>query len=1035
MDKLIKNFMLMLLAVAPFFNQALAASGDYKLVWSDEFNGTTLDTQAWNVETNGNGGGNNELQYYIPDNVTVSGGNLVITAKRQSYGGKSFTSGRINSMGKVAFKHGKIEARIKLPKTANGLWPAFWLMGNDMTEGINWPYCGEMDVLEAGAADGIKAGKQDRYFNGALHWGPYTNGNHPNYSMSTTDYVIEDGDFHTYTMVWDEDSISMYFDHDKYPNASPYFRMSVSDQSQSSSPGRYFHKRFFLLFNMAVGGVLPGIYNANEITALNNGDQEMDVDYVRVYQKEGSENYITPTGTAGNDKGETQEDNETKLGQYGSLSLNADSVSTFDFANSKDYVLIGVSDGVKAQMQGKIKADYNVDDVKNFLYIWENTYTAGTSTGKNSFGYDESYPVFTVGNVGWSGLGYASTGTGKDLSMIDDSYILHFAMRGTDNLVHTSHEVIVGNAKFTIGNTAFVDNGSSAPILGDFKRDGRWCSFDIPVRVLKSLASPLFTDSTNYLSNVFAFLSGGNSGAQLQFDNVLFYRNDSVNTDLPTEDTTTELGKYGSKALDGDGKTSFNFNDGYDYVLISTSTGVTNAMSGKIKADYNVDDTNNFLWIWESTYNALTSTGVNSFGFEETYPSFSVGTVGWSGLGFASTGHTGKDLSMLDNSYYLHFAMKGNDIVRHASHTMGVGAAQFTIGNSGSTIMGDYKRDGQWYYFDIPYSHIKDLFGDPFTADGGAKAYTGNVISFLSGGNQGAQLQFDNIFFYKKHSDDGKVDTTDAVLGHYGSKALDSNGKSTFDLAKGKDYVLILLGDTEANQIKDVTKADYRPDDVKNFLYIWENTYTAGTSTGKNSFGYDESYPSFTVGNVGWSGLGFASQNTGKDLSMLNDDYYLHIAFKGTDSVAHASHAIGVGNAHFTIGASAFSDNGKLYSKLGDFYRDGQWYNFDIPFSEISSRANPVFTGAGNYLDNVVSILSGGTRGTQLQFDAIFFYKKAGAALTGDVNGDGVVNNTDVSALINVILGDAAYDNTDLNGDGVVNNTDVTSLINIILNK
>ena len=1013
-----------------------AAASDYKLVWSDEFDGTTLNTKVWNVESNGNGGGNNELQYYLPGNVKVTGGNLVITAKKQSYGSKSFTSGRINSMGKVAFKHGKVEARIKLPKTANGLWPAFWLMGNDMADGVNWPYCGEIDVLEAGLAKGIETATQDKFFNAAMHWGPYTNGNHPMYSQSTTNYTIEDGNYHIYTMVWDDDAVSMYVDLDKHPDETPYFKMNINDTAQVNSAGRYFHKRFFLLFNLAVGGSATGIYDASGVTALNSGNQEMAVDYVRVYQREDSQNYITPDGEAGNDKPSTV-DNVTSLGAYGSISLNDDGTSTFDFAHSKDYVLIGVSDGVKAQMQGNIKADYNVDNVNNFLYIWENTYNAGTSTGNNSFGYQESYPVFTVANVGWSGLGYASTGKGKDLSMIDDSYILHFAMRGTDNLVHTSHAVIVGNAKFTIGSTAFVDNGSAAPVLGDFKRDGRWCSFDIPVSVLKSLSGKLFTDSSSYLGNVFAFLSGGSAGAQLQFDNVFFYRNDSVNTSLPTTDTTTVIGKYASKALDAAGATTFDFDDGYDYVLIGTSTGVTDAMTGKIKANYNVDDTDNFLWIWEKTYNALTSTGVNSFGFQEAYQSFTVGTVGWSGMGFASTGHKGKDLSMLDNSYYLHFAMKGNDIVRHACHTVGVGAAQFVIGNSstGTTVLGDYKRDGEWYYFDIPYRVIKSLYGDPFTADGGVKAYTGNVVSFLSGGAQGAQLQFDNIFFYKKHSDDGKVDTTDNVLGRYGSKSLDRDGKPTFDLSKGKDYVLIYLGDAEATQIKDATVADYRPDDTSNFLYVWENTYNAATATGVNSFGNDEPYLAFTVGTAGWSGLSFASQGTGKDLSMLDNDYYLHLAFKAADSTTHATHAVGVGNAHFSLGATAFNDNGTVYSLLGDFYRDGEWYNFDIPFSEIASRANPVFPGSTSYLGNVVSLLSGGVSGTPLNFDAVFFYKKASQSLVGDVDADGDVDVSDVTALVGVILGTETHDNTDINGDGKVNVSDIDVIINIILNN
>ena len=147
------------------------ASG-YTLVWSDEFNGSSLDRDSWNVEINGTGCGNAELQYYLdkPTNVCVRDGNLVITARKEKYQDKNFTSGRINTMNKVCFTYGVVEARIKLPKTANGLWPAFWMMGNDIST-VSWPRCGETDILEMGHSNGIKDGVTDRLFNGALHWG------------------------------------------------------------------------------------------------------------------------------------------------------------------------------------------------------------------------------------------------------------------------------------------------------------------------------------------------------------------------------------------------------------------------------------------------------------------------------------------------------------------------------------------------------------------------------------------------------------------------------------------------------------------------------------------------------------------------------------------------------------------------------------------------------------------------------------------------------------------------------------------------
>mgnify|MGYP004514311545 CR=1 FL=1 len=151
------------MAVAVGFDAyAVPKKDGYKLVWKDNFDGSALNRDYWNVEVNGSGCGNNELQYYVDnaDNVAVRDGNLVITARRQDYDGHAFTSGRVNTCGKVGFTYGIVEARIKLPKTANGLWPAFWMMGDDIKE-CGWPACGETDVLEMGHADGIMDGTQD----------------------------------------------------------------------------------------------------------------------------------------------------------------------------------------------------------------------------------------------------------------------------------------------------------------------------------------------------------------------------------------------------------------------------------------------------------------------------------------------------------------------------------------------------------------------------------------------------------------------------------------------------------------------------------------------------------------------------------------------------------------------------------------------------------------------------------------------------------------------------------------------------------
>ncbi|MCA9254041.1 MAG: glycoside hydrolase family 16 protein, partial [Phycisphaerales bacterium] len=133
-------------------------------IWAEEFNGETLDLSTWTYDTGGGGFGNQELQYYTArnQNVRVDNGNLVITAIRENYQGKEFTSARIKSHGRFSFRYGSLEARIKVPTLANGLWPAFWLLGANIGQNT-WPACGETDILEMGSSTAISSGVTDRW--------------------------------------------------------------------------------------------------------------------------------------------------------------------------------------------------------------------------------------------------------------------------------------------------------------------------------------------------------------------------------------------------------------------------------------------------------------------------------------------------------------------------------------------------------------------------------------------------------------------------------------------------------------------------------------------------------------------------------------------------------------------------------------------------------------------------------------------------------------------------------------------------------
>jgi len=201
------------------------------------------------------------------------------------------SSGRVNTQGKFSFMYGSVEASIKAPHTANGLWPAFWLLGADY-ETSGWPGCGEIDIMEMGGYRGIQAGIQDRYMTGGCHWGEILSGNgdangggHPNYNLEVQNPVSLQDDFHVYRMVWDGQKISMYLD------GALYFEMNINVFDGPWPAGDYFNKPFFILFNLAVGGDYPGLYQQSEISALNsknNYSAAMYVDYVRVRDEQGN---------------------------------------------------------------------------------------------------------------------------------------------------------------------------------------------------------------------------------------------------------------------------------------------------------------------------------------------------------------------------------------------------------------------------------------------------------------------------------------------------------------------------------------------------------------------------------------------------------------------------------------------------------------------------------------------------------------------------------------------------------------------------
>lgn len=229
----------------------------------DDFNGP-LDRSKWNVEVNNDGlKNNNEQQAYIDDNSTVrtENGCLVLQANRANAMDRNYTSGRINSMGKVEFKYGKIEARIKMP-TCKSSWCACWLLPGNKSQ--SWPLLGEIDIVEC-------VGERNTKPTGAINFGDnlwpknrfvYETYNFPNGQDASSD-------FHIYEIIWDPNMIRWFIDGNLYSTKTPEDLKPDSWKLNDNS--------FFLILNVAVGGFLT-----SGVKETDNFPDQMLVDWIKV---------------------------------------------------------------------------------------------------------------------------------------------------------------------------------------------------------------------------------------------------------------------------------------------------------------------------------------------------------------------------------------------------------------------------------------------------------------------------------------------------------------------------------------------------------------------------------------------------------------------------------------------------------------------------------------------------------------------------------------------------------------------------------
>lgn len=257
-----------LLAVMPA--QAADLSG-WRLVWADEFSqadGSAPSPTNWVYDLGGDGWGNNELETYTNrrENSRIEKGVLVIEARKETFTGgdnkaRDYTSARLKTAGRQAWTHGRLEARMKIPR-GQGIWPAFWTLGANAAS-AGWPKCGEIDIME-------NIGKEPMTVHGTIH-GPGYSGAGGIGGLLTIEKPLAD-EFHLYAIEWTTNRIDWFLDDRLY--------FSVAPARLPKGKTWVYDKPQFIILNLAVGGSWPG--NPDPTTTF---PQQLLIDYVRVYAR------------------------------------------------------------------------------------------------------------------------------------------------------------------------------------------------------------------------------------------------------------------------------------------------------------------------------------------------------------------------------------------------------------------------------------------------------------------------------------------------------------------------------------------------------------------------------------------------------------------------------------------------------------------------------------------------------------------------------------------------------------------------------
>ena len=263
----------------PAVGEALSYEG-YTLQWEDDFSGSKLNRDDWNVELHDPGWVNNELQAYVDseENIYLENGSLVIKPVeiKNADGTVSYTSGRVNTQNKQDFKYGIFEARVKVPE-GQGFLPAFWMMPTNENLYGQWPRCGEIDIME------VLGNDTDKSY-GTIHYGNPHSESQGSCQLSSGSFSEE---YHDFAVEWEPGRIRWYVDGKLIHTENDWYT-ATEGQGEITYPAP-FDQPFYMILNLAVGGNWPG--NPDETTDIANA--ALYVDYVRVYQKDSYSEDVT----------------------------------------------------------------------------------------------------------------------------------------------------------------------------------------------------------------------------------------------------------------------------------------------------------------------------------------------------------------------------------------------------------------------------------------------------------------------------------------------------------------------------------------------------------------------------------------------------------------------------------------------------------------------------------------------------------------------------------------------------------------------